>query len=102
MPRLGLSALILCFASGIVLVFYYRPMGNVFQNVEEITTLVPIWLVFQTASLRRRAVIYHLDAAPYPGSFSKKALSDLFVQRVDTPHLFPLPLLFCPVHGFCA
>ena len=47
MPRLGLSALILCLASGIVLVFYYRPMGNVFQNVEEITTLVPYGWFFR-------------------------------------------------------
>lgn len=41
LPRLGLSSLILCLGSGVVLSFYYRPMGNVFQNVEEITTLVP-------------------------------------------------------------
>jgi len=47
MPRLGLSALILCLASGVVLVFYYRPMGNVFQNVEEITTLVPYGWFFR-------------------------------------------------------
>ena len=47
MPRLGLSALILCLASGIVLLFYYRPMGNVFQNVEEITTLVPYGWFFR-------------------------------------------------------
>jgi len=47
LPRLGLSALILCLASGIVLVFYYRPMGNVFQNVEEITTLVPYGWFFR-------------------------------------------------------
>lgn len=47
LPRLGLSALILCLASGIVLVFYYRPMGNVFQNVEEITTLVPFGWFFR-------------------------------------------------------
>jgi ubiquinol-cytochrome c reductase cytochrome b subunit len=47
LPRLGLSALILCLASGIVLAFYYRPMGNVFQNVEEITTLVPYGWFFR-------------------------------------------------------
>lgn len=47
LPRLGLSALILCIASGMVLVFYYRPMGNVFQNVEEITTLVPYGWFFR-------------------------------------------------------
>lgn len=47
LPRLGLSALILCLASGLVLVFYYRPMGNVFQNVEEITTLVPYGWFFR-------------------------------------------------------
>jgi ubiquinol-cytochrome c reductase cytochrome b subunit len=41
LPRLGLSCLVLCLLSGIILTFYYRPFGNVFQNVEEITTLVP-------------------------------------------------------------
>jgi len=47
LPRLGLSALILCLVSGLVLAFYYRPMGNVFQNVEEITTLVPYGWFFR-------------------------------------------------------
>jgi ubiquinol-cytochrome c reductase cytochrome b subunit len=48
LPRLGLSALLGCIASGIVLTFHYRPMGNVFQNVEEITTLVPYgWFIRQ-------------------------------------------------------
>ena len=47
LPRLGLSSLILCLVSGLVLVFYYRPMGNVFQNVEEITTLVPYGWFFR-------------------------------------------------------
>ncbi|MCP4579912.1 MAG: hypothetical protein GY846_26890, partial [Deltaproteobacteria bacterium] len=45
--RLGLSALFLCLFSGMVLIFYYRPMGNVFQNVEEITTLVPYGWFFR-------------------------------------------------------
>ncbi|MBU1904596.1 MAG: cytochrome b N-terminal domain-containing protein [Proteobacteria bacterium] len=47
LPRLGLSALFLCLVSGVVLVFYYRPMGNVFQNVEEITTAVPYGWFFR-------------------------------------------------------
>lgn len=48
LPRLGLSALLGCLVSGIVLTFYYRPMGNVFQNVEEITSLVPYgWFIRQ-------------------------------------------------------
>ena len=47
LPRLGLSALFLCLFSGIVLTFYYRPMGNVFRNVEEITTLVPYGWFFR-------------------------------------------------------
>ena len=47
LPRLGLASLILCLASGLVLTFYYRPMGNVFQNVEEITTLVPYGRFFR-------------------------------------------------------
>jgi ubiquinol-cytochrome c reductase cytochrome b subunit len=41
LPRLGLASLLLCLVSGLILTFYYRPFGNVFQNVEEITTLVP-------------------------------------------------------------
>jgi ubiquinol-cytochrome c reductase cytochrome b subunit len=47
LPRLGLSALFLCLFSGVVLTFYYRPAGNVFQNVEEITTLVPYGWFFR-------------------------------------------------------
>ena len=47
LPRIGLSALIVCLASGIILLFYYRPMGNVFQNVEEISTLVPYGWFFR-------------------------------------------------------
>ena len=47
LPRLGLSALFMCLISGIVLTFYYRPTGNVFQNVEEITTLVPYGWFFR-------------------------------------------------------
>jgi ubiquinol-cytochrome c reductase cytochrome b subunit len=47
LPRLGLSSLILCLGSGIILTFYYRPVGNVFQNVEEITTLVPYGWFFR-------------------------------------------------------
>jgi len=47
LPRLGLSALVLCIASGIVLVFIYRPMGNVFQNVEAITTRIPYGWFFR-------------------------------------------------------
>jgi ubiquinol-cytochrome c reductase cytochrome b subunit len=41
LPRLGLACLLWCLVSGIILTFFYRPFGNVFQNVEEITTLVP-------------------------------------------------------------
>jgi ubiquinol-cytochrome c reductase cytochrome b subunit len=48
LPRLGFSCLGLCLASGVVLTFYYRPMGDVFRNVEEITTLVPYgWFLRQ-------------------------------------------------------
>ena len=46
-PRLGLASLILCIISGVILTFYYRPMGDVFQNVEEITTLVPYGWFFR-------------------------------------------------------
>jgi len=47
LPRLGLATLMVCLASGVVLLFYYRPMGNVFQNVEEMTTLVPYGWFFR-------------------------------------------------------
>lgn len=47
LPRLGLASLILCLASGIILSFHYRPMGDVFRNVEEITTLVPFGRFFR-------------------------------------------------------
>ena len=47
LPRIGLSTLIVCLASGIVLAFYYRPAGDVFRNVEEITTHVPFGWFFR-------------------------------------------------------
>jgi len=48
LPRIGLSALIVSLASGLILAFYYRPMGDVFRNVEEITSLVPYgWFLRQ-------------------------------------------------------
>jgi ubiquinol-cytochrome c reductase cytochrome b subunit len=47
MPRIGFSCLLICLASGVVLTFYYRPMGNVFQNVEEISTVVPYGWFFR-------------------------------------------------------
>jgi ubiquinol-cytochrome c reductase cytochrome b subunit len=47
LPRLGLASLLLCIGSGIILSFQYRPLGNVFRNVEEITTLVPFGRFFR-------------------------------------------------------
>lgn len=47
LPRIGLSTLIICLASGIILAFYYRPMGDVFKNVEEITSHVPFGWFFR-------------------------------------------------------
>lgn len=47
LPRLGLSTMFVCFFSGIILCFYYRPFANVFQNIEEITTLVPFGWFFR-------------------------------------------------------
>ena len=47
LPRFGMSALLICFASGIALVFQYQPAGNVFQNMEEITTLIPFGWLFR-------------------------------------------------------
>ncbi len=46
-PRLGLASLLLCLISGAILSFHYRPMGNVFQNVEEITSVVPYGRFFR-------------------------------------------------------
>ena len=46
-PRLGLTCLIFCLVSGVILSFYYRPVGDVFQNVEEITTLAPYGWFFR-------------------------------------------------------
>ena len=47
LPRFGMSALVICLASGIALVFQYQPAGDVFQNVEEITTLIPFGWLFR-------------------------------------------------------
>jgi len=47
LPRLGLASMVLCVISGLALGFAYRPWGNVFQNVEEITTLVPFGWFFR-------------------------------------------------------
>jgi len=47
LPRLSLASLILCLISGIILAFQYRPIGNVFQNVEEITTMIPYGRFFR-------------------------------------------------------
>ncbi len=47
LPRFGMSALVICLVSGIVLVFQYQPAGNVFQNMEEITTLIPFGWLFR-------------------------------------------------------
>ncbi|MFO7984660.1 MAG: cytochrome b N-terminal domain-containing protein [Desulfatiglandaceae bacterium] len=47
LPRIGLSTLMVCLFSGIVLSFYYRPAGDVFRNVEEITTHVPFGWFFR-------------------------------------------------------
>jgi len=47
LPRLGLASLVLCIVSGIILSFQYRPQGNVFRNVEEITSMVPFGRFFR-------------------------------------------------------
>ncbi|MFH1480778.1 MAG: cytochrome b N-terminal domain-containing protein [Pseudomonadota bacterium] len=47
LPRLGLASLFLCLISGLILLFQYHPAGNVFQNVEEITTLIPYGWFFR-------------------------------------------------------
>lgn len=47
LPRIGLASLILCVVSGIILSFQYRPFGNIFQNVEEITSMAPFGRFFR-------------------------------------------------------
>jgi len=39
--------MVICLVTGFILSLYYRPMGNVFQNVEEITSLVPFGRFFR-------------------------------------------------------
>lgn len=46
-PRISLSALLVCFISGIILTCQYYPFGNVFRNVEEITTVIPYGFFFR-------------------------------------------------------
>ena len=47
LPRFGMSALVICLASGVALVFQYRPVDGAFQSVEEITTLIPFGWLFR-------------------------------------------------------
>ncbi|MFC1491727.1 cytochrome b N-terminal domain-containing protein [Nitrospinota bacterium] len=47
MPRLGLASLLVCLLSGLVLTYQYHPFGNVFKNVEEITTVIPYGFFFR-------------------------------------------------------
>jgi ubiquinol-cytochrome c reductase cytochrome b subunit len=47
LPRFGLSSMVVCLATGLILCFFYRPMGDVFRNVEEITSLVPFGRFFR-------------------------------------------------------
>lgn len=59
LPRLGLASLFICLLSGIILSFYYRPFGNVFQNVEEITSLVPYgWFFRQIHYITGQAFVF--------------------------------------------
>ncbi len=47
LPRLALASLLLCVLSGLVLAFHYRPFGNVFESIEEITTVIPYGFFFR-------------------------------------------------------
>jgi ubiquinol-cytochrome c reductase cytochrome b subunit len=59
LPRIGLASLFICLLSGIILSFYYRPFGNVFQNVEEITSLVPYgWFFRQVHYVTGQAFVF--------------------------------------------
>jgi len=46
-PRLSIASFLLCLVSGTILTSQYHPFGNVFQNVEEITTGVPYGFFFR-------------------------------------------------------
>lgn len=59
LPRLGLAALILCILSGVILTFQYRPFGNVFKNLEEITSLIPYgWFFRQIHYITGQAFVF--------------------------------------------
>jgi hypothetical protein len=47
LPGLGLASLALCLVSGGLLAFHYRPFGDVFKNIEEITTHIPYGWYFR-------------------------------------------------------
>jgi len=46
-PRLSLASLLICLVSGLILTYQYHPFGNVFRNVEEITTVIPYGFFFR-------------------------------------------------------
>ena len=83
LPRLSLAALIICLVSGVVLAFQYRPFGNVFQNVEEITTLVPYGFFFRRlhyASGEVFAILVLLHVADYffRSAYKRQSFFDWF------------------------
>lgn len=47
LPRLMLSSFLICILSGIFLTIHYRPFGDVFRCVEEITTVIPYGFFFR-------------------------------------------------------
>jgi ubiquinol-cytochrome c reductase cytochrome b subunit len=47
LPGAFLACLVVCLGSGILLLFQYRPFGDVFQSVEEITSLAPFGFFFR-------------------------------------------------------
>ena len=47
LPRLILSSFLICILSGIFLTIHYRPFGDVFRCVEEITTVIPYGFFFR-------------------------------------------------------
>ena len=47
LPRAFLACLAVCLGSGILLLFQYRPFGDVFANVEEISSLAPFGFFFR-------------------------------------------------------
>lgn len=93
LPRVGLSSLVLCLASGVVLTFYYRPEGNVFRNVEEITSLVPYGRFFRQVHFSSGQLFVFLMLLHTADHFLKRRYSQ-YAQRDWIALIVSLALCF--------